>query len=431
LTEPNAGSVAVPTEEAIPAIRRYHLLLGRGIDRQPFEELVAEAGSVKASAGWLAIAESATRVSPVEADARLARWSRRTGRLAVRITRTDPERFWVAVHYQGERSFAMIHSEAAQLVAVLGSPRGLPLMFDSPFGSDPLLLDHIARGTAPAQAVEAVTTHRAEQLATALSQDDLTVEGYLLKRVLAVQTDAALVGLLEAIRATPLLECVTDLHKRMGKLGYGAEMNAVVGRAMFVGLILPAAVATTLFVTLATKLSASGVSPVMSFLVASSVAVLGLLGTREAARRLGGSTGGPRRALSWASPPGAVTFGLGQPNQAMREKWGGLFFLMRDIGFLANLERPDGPSSVYVDTWGIGPDALVARLNAIDGPSAEPAALYDLAAGLVAIRGRLLDVHLTAPPAELDAAAPASSAGSIEPAAIAAEVQALVAAVIA
>ena len=82
------------------------------------------------------------------------------------------------------------------------------------------------------------------------------------------------------------------------------------------------------------------------------------------------------------------------PLPPARDRWGGLFFLLRDIAFFARLERPLGPAAAYVDTWGVGPEVLVEAINRAVRAGAEPPALFSLAAGLVTLRDRLIDEHL-------------------------------------
>ncbi len=389
----SASSVATPTEEALPTMRRFHLLFGRGVDRGPFESLVAPNGKVHASSGWLGVAESATRVSPVEADARLARWSKQTGRLAVRLTRTDPAHFWVAVHYEGRRSLALVHDDSP--LVSLHAPRlkNAPVLLDSPFGRDPFFEQLVMAGEPLPSAAERVIGRRAAELAAALSQDDIEVEDYVLRRVLSQPSDAALVGVLEACRATPMLACLDDLRARSTFFGFGNEVTGVVARAVGLGIILPLAVATTAFLTLVTWLSNHGTAPALAFLGAMGASVIGLWATRTIARRtVLGRALRLRDGLAWADPAhGRPTV---RPLPVVRDQWGGLFFLLRDIAFFGGIDRPSGPAAVYVDTWGVGPKALVESLNAASRGQDAPPAMYELAEGLVGLRDRLIAEHL-------------------------------------
>ncbi len=385
----------MPVSEALPTMRRYHLLLGRGLERAAFEELVAESGTVRSHCGWLGLAESATKVSPIEADARLARWSKRTGRMALRITRTDPSHFWVVVHVAGERSVAIIHDDSPVVAMHVSRLGRIPVLLDTPFGRDPLYEQLVGMGISSTDAAEQVVNKRADELSAALSQDDLDVDAHALRRALSGASEVALVGICELIRATPLLDCIKDLRTRAGGGGFFSEFNPIVGKALFFGVMLPATVATMAFVSVSTRLASTevGLSPAVSFLAGCAAAAVGILATRWMSRLwIGAERRRLRDLLKWAASSGGG--GGVKPSPAAREKWGGLFFLLRDIALLAGIDRPKGPAAVYVDTWGVGPDVLVASLNSSLRIGSDRDAHYTLARQLVELRGRLLEKHL-------------------------------------
>jgi len=362
---------------------RYHLMLARSSDIGPFEELVAASGVVRTAGNWMATVESGLVVSSVEADARLARWSRRTGGLAIRISRPDPSRFWLAVHLAGERLLIMVHMHGTE-------PGGVPPTVRE-FGRDPLMATTASPD--PAEIWRRVGRTRAEQLQAALQQGGVEVELEALATLFCAppsdgETDRVR-GLLDILEASGVQAMVgrgteVEVSELSGVVG------SFVGRALLSGCLIPMAVGTAVFLGVSRLAVAMNLGPI-GFLAAVGAAWASMSVSREFATRLTAVRGRAGAALSWAEAP--VSGGAPRLTPEAQDTWGGLFYILRDIAFFAGIERPAGPAALYIEAWGFGPSGLVRTVNRVaDGAPNE--ALFDAAQSLVRLRSTLIDRHL-------------------------------------
>ncbi|MFT7625262.1 MAG: hypothetical protein ACI9WU_004453 [Myxococcota bacterium] len=378
----------------IPGSARFHLLLAYDPDKahqETFGELVAANEVIEHDGDWLVSSDSALEVSSVEADARMARWSRKTGGLAVRITRPDPTRWWLAVHHDGQRLFAMIHTHE-----VLGAT-GIPgaLITDAELGRDPLL--DLA---SPTSTRGDVGEERGRQLAAALAVGGLDIDEHRLIRLLRDEkaADGNLPDLLDVLGAAGAWDLgQSSVPAFMNSEGL-ASVRSVMSRAVLLGCVMPGFVSIALFITFSRFAVRSGASPAIALLFGGFVAWLGLAGLRRFVGVRMPTTAGPmgaspRNPLGWAGQ-GPAEARPPRPTAAALETWGGLFYLLRDIAFFAGIERPTGPSSLYIEAWGMGPASLVEGINRVAAKDTPPEPLYDVAAGLVKLREELIDQHL-------------------------------------
>lgn len=376
-----------------PRSPRFHLLLCRGGSRTDFSELVCASELTAEENGWHATAESPLTVSSVEVDARLARWSRRSEGLAVRITRTDDLRWWLAVHYAGQRLLVLIYSQDEDGVeaerASLASPE---------LGRDPLL--DLLRG--PGMATDTVRAEvarqRAVQLEAALAQGDVTVDPESLEGILGAPESSSngnLAVLLDLLGAPNALALTAELTATAPTPVGPLNLQRMLGRVLVVGCLLPTIVGTTLFVVVSRLAARAGLGPLLALVAGMGAGWIGLTATRQLARRFGSGEGWQQRMnLSWAAEKPPNGFRPVRPTARALNTWGGLFYLLRDIAFFGGIDRPHGPMSLYLEAWGIGPPGLVAAINRAVEEESRSAPLFDVAESLVRLRAELIDQHL-------------------------------------
>ena len=366
---------------------RYHLLLARGGEAQDFQELVAAKG-VRAEGGWLATVERPFEISSVEADARLGRWSRKTGGLAVRVSRIEDGRWWLAVHHAGRRSFAMVHD-----FSPLDLSEHLPPGVD--MGRDPLLDLCGGAGSSPDVVRHTVARRRAEQLAAALAAADVGLAPDAVARALSSGApDGGVSTLLQELGAPlSLLDDVAAAE------GMPLPVQQALGKAFLLGCVAPAAVGTAAFVVVSLWAVRTGTPPVFAALLGGAAAFGAAQVLRGLGRRFSGSDGIRQRlTIAWAADPGDADAGPIRPTATALDTWGGFFYLLRDIGFFAGIDRPKGAFGVSIEGWAMGPPPLVAAMNRVSAGERPPDALYEAAGALVALRERLIDSHLRREP---------------------------------
>ncbi len=378
-----------------PAVR-YHLLLVRGGSETDFSELVAATERTHQAGEWRGTIEPALDISSVEADARLARWSRQTGGLAIRVSRPDPRRWWLAVHHEGRRLFAMIHGHPAPDNAMAGNP----LFSDAELGRDPLL-DLISVPELTGSGAEAVrqevAKRRAGQLTAALGASGLDVEEGRISRLLADEAprDGNIAGLLDALGAGNLFGLTRQLPPDI--LPTMPSPSGAVGRTMVMGCAVPMVLGAVLFVVFSRMAMRATGSPFASLLFGAGAAWAGMYGYRKTAGRRALPTPPPMiqsgAALDWASDSSDRSRSV-RPTAAALDTWGGLFYLLRDIAFFSGIDRPRGPTTLYLEAWAMGPAALVHAINRVASEDAPAEPLYDAAARLVSLRDELIDRHL-------------------------------------
>ncbi len=376
---------------------RFHLLLAHGGTEDTFRELVAATGIIGSEGAWFATVDGALDVSSIEADARLARWSRRTGRLAMRITRTDPTRWWLAVHHDGQRLFAMVHTHGIleQLMPETA------ILTDAELGRDPLLDLLSAPGTDRGEVRGLVAQRRAEQLSAALAVGDVHVPAEYLARILRADDppDGNIPSLLAQIEGKSLYDLVTHVQgSSPGPVAAApGSIQSVVSKAIMLGCVLPALVGTGFFVAFSRYAVKSGASPAAALLFGGIAAWVGMWGARQllGGRAVAGQAGWQKRSvLSWAAQAAAPPARPIRPTASALDTWGGLFYLLRDIAFFSGIDRPQGPLALYVEAWGLGPPALVDAINRAVADGATPQPLFDAAHELVTLRQALIDRHL-------------------------------------
>lgn len=385
------GARIVPVEDAA----RFHLLMAHGGDQADFVELVAANEQMERENDWWACVENPLDVSSVEADARLARWSRRTGELAVRITRADPHRWWLAVHHAGERLMVMVHNHGNDRI----DPAS-PVLVDLDLGRDPLL-DILKRPSMTVRDVRrAVADHRAEQLSSALGAGGVSVPADYIARILGAERPKMgnLPPLLDQLGVPSFLALARPDASAIQSVSAAVPttIQRVVTRAVVTGCVIPGVVAVAVFVILARYASKAGVPPAMALILGAGAAWLGSLAVREVTRRVGRSGGQwhERMMLAWAADAPIPNARAIRPTAPALDTWGGLFYLLRDIAFFGGIDRPRGPMALYIEAYGLGPPALVETINRVSAEEIPAEALFGVAQSLVDLRRELIDRHL-------------------------------------
>ena len=373
-------------------------MLAHGGTEADFRELVTARDIVLSEGGWWATSERALEVSSVEADARLARWTRRTGQLGVRLSRTDDARWWLAVHHGGERLMAMVHCWAPDTTG------GAGLAGAAELGQDPLVAARIAEGRSPTEARLEAADRRADELSRALSAGDVEAKVEPLRELLLTgrAPDGGLRGLLALLgipSAGDLLDEESPLVPGQGSVREVVGTSS--GRAALMGCAIPAVAGAVVFVAVS-RMAVRMWPPLFALLAGFAAAWATILlvarVTRPAPRQ--GDRWQRRFMLSWAAEnPGEVPV---KPDPDAMATWGGIFYLLRDIAFFAGIDRPQGPIALYAEAWSIGPPRLVAAINRVAGGRTSPDPLFDAAHELVALRSELIDAHLGGLPVVAD-----------------------------
>jgi hypothetical protein len=382
----------------------YHLLLTRGGTRDAFDNLVAAESATLMQGEWRGVVTSPDRTSAVEADVRLARWSRAEKSFGIRITRTDDERWWLAVHSKGERLFAMVHhfGPAAQLEPIPGVITSA--------GRDPLIDIVASQNSNVVEVLHKVATQRSEQLKDALLEGGLNIIHEKLADILTRANDGsggipALLSLLEADEFCTLLT-----ERRTGPTPQPSPLDlGRVAKQALVGCAAPIVAGIVSFLVLIRIFTRIHWPPMLS-LIASAFGAF-------AAARLTRRTMGLWRSgrymqrymrLEWAVDSSGKETKLGfDPSKLLNmplppalNTWGGLFYLLRDIGFISGIARPSSLVLRHTEAWAMGPPALVTAMNRVAIGQASADSLYEAAQGLVALRGQLLEQHLAEEPIE-------------------------------
>ncbi len=378
----------------------YHLLLTHQGSRDDFDQWVASEGTTMTQGEWRGLALNPDETSAVEADARLARWSQVTSELAIRFTRTNDSRWWMAIHHNGQRLFAMVHhfgpSEALRPIpSVVGNA-----------GRDPLL-DIVGAGKISIEGIQQeVAQQRAEQLRDALHEGGVSCDVDALVGALRHGRDgtggipallqhlgaADFCGLLNNRRTTPAPEPPPyDVRKlaKQGLVGCAVPIAAGIVTFMlaiqiFVRIRLPGFVALIL---------AIGVSSVATR-VSRRVYALWMSG-RRSERYL---------RMEWASTdpakPNKNPLGLGTakmlnvPLAAALHTWGGVFYLLRDIGFFGGVARPETRALNHTEAWAMGPPKLISVMNQVALGQMKPDRMFQAASQLVEMRRNLIQSHI-------------------------------------
>ena len=378
----------------MPRTRRYHLLLGYGGDAASFNELVDASDSMREDGGWFGTADRPMVVSSVEADARLARWTRSTGGLGLRISRTDPTRIWMAVHHAGERLVALVHHHGSEMT----EPQ-TGLIVDPDIGRDPLLDLLRDAGSSRDDVRKLVAQRRSQQLADALAVGSVNVNADAIAHVLFDNDRAGggMDGLLTLLGCGNLIQLTRSLGDEPdpGQSLQSSVQKTVVS-ALLSGCIAPALIGTGAFVFLTRWAAKLGLPPSLALIAGMGGAWATMSLVRKALTRRGatGYQWHQRMMLAWAAEfPVGLTRPI-RPTAAALDTWGGLFYLLRDIAFFGGIDRPQGPMALYVEAWCMGPPGLVESINEAEAKDADRSRLYDVASGLVALRGQLIDDHL-------------------------------------
>ena len=371
---------------------KFHLLLALGGTEDDFSELVAANGVIRREGDWWVSADEPLAVSSVEVDARLARWSRHTGRLAIRVTRTDDIRWWLAVHHAGRRLAVLIYKD-------FGAADRLPLT-GAQLGRDPLI-DVLTQQGMPSDEVQFhVARQRAAQLSAAFAQGDVAVPPADMEGVLGAPGSPAngnLQVLLDLIGARGALSVLQQLaaSSRTAPTTGPQTVQAVLGRALLLGCAVPVVASSVLFVIFSRVAMRMGLGGLPSLALGVFAAWLGLVGSRQLLKRLSIWTRwSERTTMAWATDnPAAAAQGVRASPVALNT-WGGLFYLLRDIAFFGGIDRPDGPTSLYLEAWAIGPPELVEAINRAAALETQPEWLLDAASALVQLRDGLIQRHL-------------------------------------
>lgn len=374
---------------------RYHLLLCHGPADADFNELVAASDAISQEGEWTGTHDAPLDISSIECDARLARWSKKTGRLALRITRSDPTRWWLAVHHAGERLFAMVYYQPA----VDSADPNLAVLSDPELGRDPLLDIMREPGMTASEVRRAVASRRGEQLAAALAAGGVAVDAHILADVLAHEggADGNVHSLLELL-GCPDMKALTLIPEGPATdRPLPNSIKQVVSQAILTGCVVPGLVSTVLFVMFSRYAIQSGANVMAALMFGGIAAWIGMWGTRQvfgARRQNSASSWSHRLVLSWAADAPVGPQRPPRPTAAALDTWGGLFYLLRDIAFFGGIDRPDGPMALYVEAWGLGPPALVEALNRVTAQERRSDPLFEAARELIELRSTLIDQHL-------------------------------------
>lgn len=378
----------------------YHLLLAHGGTQVEFSELVASSVRFEAFGAWFATVENAFETSSVEADARLARWSKKTGGVALRVSRPDDVHVWLAAHLDGQRLPVISHyvgpTERLELATVAGM--AVP---DAVIGRDPLLDLVREHGTTMNEARREVARRRAEMLEAALAAGGVVVDHEALLEAFFQGTRAELdAGIPELLAVLGVSEARSLLRAHQGDRGaLPAEVAGALKRDLVLGLVVPVALAGLAFVFSARIFARAG--PMVGLIGGGLIAAFTASIVRAVMRRfIGRGPQVPNRFLDWAGD--ARLTGAIQPTAQALDTWGGLFYLLRDIAFFAGIDRPRGAYALYVEGTAMGPPRLVDAMNRVTAGAAPSGPLHQAGEALVALRERLVTSHLEKTAVEKD-----------------------------
>jgi hypothetical protein len=364
-----------------------------GGSEDDFSELVAATGDTLADGDWRATAENPFDVSSVECDARLARWSRRTGGLAIRFTQSDNVSWWMAVHHQGQRLFAMVHHFGPESPLIQLTPQ----LGDMELGRDPLRDILKEPGLDADEIKRLVADHRAEQWVAAMAQGRVMADKSEVVRALTKPTagESGIADLLAHLGAATFTGLCIEHPMSDAEAEMPFSVQRIIGKALVTGCLLPTAAGAVTFVVLLRLVAKAGMPAIVALLAAMVGSWLVMNGLRHVSRRTPTKERWrDRLTLAWASTRDAADGGPIRPTAAALNTWGGFFYLLRDIAFFSGIDRPQGAFALYIEAWAVGPPLLVTYMNrvAAGGSDAEP--LFDAAKALVNLRNRLIEDHL-------------------------------------
>jgi len=370
---------------------RYHLLTAASDKLNAFEELVASTGDVTADGDWLATVESPFDVSSVEADARMARFTRKHQCLGLRMTRMDDLRWWLAVHHKGKRLFAMVHQFGPMIQSIAAMHMGT----DADVGRDPLL-DLLKDGNMTLdEAKRKVADERGSQLHSALIEGNIQLDPAQLIEGLANsnENDTGLETLAGLLNILKIRRLITDTNHKANDM-IPTTVKRMIGKAVVMGCVMPILAGGVTF-WLVTRLAVrSGISPGIALLLAFGCAWMTIRSLRVIGTRVRPEKKWAKRlTLAWAADGDAPQTPV-RPTADALNTWGGFFYLLRDIAFFAGIDRPNGAFAMYIEAWAIGPPALVHAMNRVCAGEVEANRLIEAAQALVDLRDQLIDDHL-------------------------------------
>ena len=386
--------------EAIdPTGAHYHLLLTRGGTREAFDKLVAAESTTLMQDEWRGVVTSPDKTSAVEADARLARWSRAEKGFGIRITRTDDERWWLAIHSKGERLFAMVHhfGPSAQLEPIPG------VMTNA--GRDPLIDIVGSQTMGVVEVLHEVASKRSEQLKDALLEGGLTIPHEKLTEILIRANDGTggIPAFLTLVGAEKFCTLLTE--RRTGPTPQPSPLD--LGRMAKQALVGCAAPIMTGVISFLVLIRVFVRLHWPSFLALVAAAAGAFAAARLARRTMSlwrsGRSMQRYMRLEWAvdsSGNKEARLGLdpsrllNMPLPPALNTWGGLFYLLRDIGFISGIARPSTLVLTHTEAWAMGPPALVTAMNRVAIGQTNADTLFEAAQDLIALRGQLLEQHL-------------------------------------
>jgi len=378
----------------------YHLLLTHAGTRAEFDQWVASEGTTMTQGEWRGLALNPDQISAVEADARLARWSQATSGFALRFTRTNDSRWWMAVHHDGQRLFAMVHhfgpsEDLRPIPSVVGNA-----------GRDPLL-DIVGAGKSSIKGVQQeVAQQRAEQFRDALREGGIDCELDALieainrdgdgtggiPAILQVLGAADFCGLLNNRRTTPAPEPPPYDVRKLAKQGLvGCAVPIAAGIVTFF-------IAIQVFV----RVRLPGLVALILAVFVSSAATR--LSRRVYALWMSGRRSERYLRMDWAAkgkpntPKNPLGLGtskiLNVPLSAALNTWGGLFYLLRDIGFFGGVARPESKTLNHTEAWAMGPPKLISVMNQVALGQLKPDRMFQAASQLVEMRRSLIQSHI-------------------------------------
>ncbi len=377
----------------------FHLLITLGGARDDFDRWVAAGGTTMTQGEWRGLALDPDTASAVEADARLARWSQVSAGFAIRFTRTNDSRWWMAIHHNGQRLFAMVHH--------FGDPAALkpiPSVVGNA-GRDPLL-DVVGSATSDVETVQRdVAQQRAEQFRDALNEGGISCDVDEIVGALSRGQDGTggIPALLQLLGAADF--CTLLSHRRAAPAPepppYDVRKLAKQG---LVGCAVPIAtgiVAFMLAIQIFVRIRIPGLVALLLAVGVSSVAMR--LSRRVYAMWMMGRKSERYLRMEWAastmqtksSPLGLGTAKmLNVPLSAALNTWGGLFYLLRDIGFFGGIARPETRTLNHTEAWAMGPPRLISKMNQVALGQVKPDRMFQAASQLVEMRRRLIQEHV-------------------------------------
>ena len=390
------SAVSTPSN---PQGLHYHLLIAMGGAREEFDRWVAADGATMTQGDWRGLVLNPDSISAVEADARLGRWSQAVGGFAIRITRTSDTRWWLAVHHNGQRLFAMVQH--------CGDPAALTPMpsIVGNAGRDPLL-DVVATPTMDVETVQRdVANQRAEQLREALMESGCAVEADAIAAALLSQRDGwgGIPMLLQLMGASDFVSLLKDRRAGVAPEPQPYDMRKMAKQGL-VGCAAPIGAGIVSFMIAVRLLIRMHVHGLVALFLAFGISSLVIRFTRRMMTMwITGRRSEQYLRMEWASakpPKQGSPLGLGAakmlnvPLSTALNTWGGLFYLLRDIGFFGGIARPSSRLLNHMEAWAMGPPGLISTMNQVALGKVTPDAMFHAAEQLVAMRNQLIQDHI-------------------------------------